>query len=183
MIKINLLSVVKAKKARKADQAKVQFFLGVMSLVAVGLLAGWGWIWLDSKIASLTDEKGKKQRELTELQEKVKEVESLEAQKKNLEDKIKIIEQLKKNQSGPVVLLEELSKTLPSRVWVTSLVESQGKIDLEGKATTNAELVEFVDNMKSSGHFTDIQFLESRAAIESNLTVFTFRLKLTFISS
>ena len=182
MIKINLLSVVKAKKAKKADQAKVQFFLGLTSIILMGALVAGGWVWLENRINSLTEQKEKKDKELSALKETVKVVEGLEAQKKMLEDKIHTIENLKKNQSGPVVLLDELSRALPSRVWVTSLTEQGGKIDLEGKAPTNAELVEFIETMMQSGHFRDIQLLESRAGIESNLNAFSFKLKMSFIS-
>jgi type IV pilus assembly protein PilN len=180
MIKINLLGAPKAKKVKKASQAQTQIILGFIVLLISLLVSLYGWHWLNDKIANLTDEKAKKDKELTSLKEKVKEVENLEGIKKTLEEKIKIIDQLKKNQSGPVHLLDELTKNLPDRVWLLSLSEQNGNVDLDGKAMSNAELVSFVWNLSHAPLFSNVQLIESRSVTEMNVEIFSFKMKFQY---
>ncbi|MBI1824323.1 MAG: PilN domain-containing protein [Nitrospirae bacterium] len=180
MIKINLLGAPTAKKVRKASQAQSQIILGGIILLVSLLVTLYGWHWLNNKIALLNEEKGKKDKELVALKEKVKEVENLESVKKALEEKVKIIDQLKKNQSGPVHLLDELSKSLPDRVWLISFTEQNGSVDLDGKAMSNAELVAFVWNLSHTPLFSNVQLIESRSANEGNTEVFSFKMKFQY---
>ena len=180
MIKINLLGAPRATKVKKASQAQTQLMLGgVILLISLGVTF-YGWHWLDSKITEKKDEKSRKEKELAQLKEKVKEVESLESIKKELEEKVKIIDTLKRNQSGPVHLLDELSKNLPERVWLISLSEQNGQVDLDGKAMSNAELVSFYSNLTHTPLFSNVQLIESRSAMESNTEVFSFKMKFQF---
>ncbi|MHB8483932.1 MAG: PilN domain-containing protein [Nitrospiria bacterium] len=183
MIKINLLGSPKATKTKKADLAKIQLFGGVLAIIFSVLISLYGWYWLNQKIALLTNEKTGKEKELALLKEKVKEIENLEKDKQTLQEKIRIIDQLKKNQSGPVHLLDELSQSLPDRVWVTSFSEQSGNVDLEGKAMSNAELVGFIENLSRSKYFRNIQLIESRSSSDSSMNVFTFKLKFQFFTS
>ncbi|MFQ5543727.1 MAG: PilN domain-containing protein, partial [Nitrospiria bacterium] len=95
---------------------------------------------------------------------------------------IQIIRQLRKNQSIPVYLLDEISKRLPERVWLINLTERSGIVDLSGKATTNSEIVDFINNLKEASLFKDVQILESRQKQEGNVTIYSFRLKWSIFS-
>ena len=183
MIKINLLGSPKAKKTKKADLAKLQIFVGLATIVFSILISLYGWYWLNQKISSLTNQKMGKERELAFLKEKVREVENLEKEKQVLQDKIRIIDQLKKNQSGPVHLLDELSQSLPERVWVTSFSEQSGNVDLEGKSMSNSELVGFIENLSRSKYFKNVQLIESRSITETSVNAFIFKLKFQFSTS
>ena len=102
--------------------------------------------------------------------------------KKILEDKNRIIEQLKKNQGAPVRLLDELSKSMdPLKIWLTTVTEQGPQVEVDGKAITNSDIVEFINNMKNTKFFTDIQLIESRQAIESNVPVYNFKLRCTMV--
>ena len=180
MIKVNLLGAPKAKKVKKASRVQSQLVAGITILVVLLLVAAYGWYWLNGRISTLTEEKTKKEKELALLKDKVKEVENLENLKKTLQEKVKIIDQLKKNQSGPVHLLDELAKDLPDRVWLVSLNEQNGNVDLDGKAMSNSEIVTFVSNLARTPMFSGIQLLESRAGTEANTEVFSFKIKFQY---
>ncbi|MFZ5876283.1 MAG: PilN domain-containing protein [Nitrospirota bacterium] len=142
---------------------------------------GYVWWSMSAKMSALEQQKTQRTQELAALKEKVKEVEGFEANKKSYEEKIAIIEQLRKNQVGPVRLLDELSRNLPDRVWLTSLVEQSGKVDLEGKAVTNAEIVDFINNLKASRSIREILLIESRQVTEDGVPVYNFKLKCTLV--
>jgi type IV pilus assembly protein PilN len=181
MIRINLSTIKKGVKKSKAKvelQSQLIFAIVVIFLVLGG--AVYGWIWLGSKVNRLENEKVQAQRELASLKEKVKEVENYEKDKKNFEDKIATIEQLKKNQKGPVIMLDEISKNIPERVWITKIAESGGRINMEGNAISNTDLVNFVNNLKKIKGFSNVELLESKGAAEANIPIYTFKMQCDF---
>lgn len=179
MIKVNLLGVERPKRARKVSKGAGRAAgLAALALLLVGAM-GFVWWSMSSRVSNLAREKVALNQELTALKAKVKEVENYEKNKKTFEEKIAIIEQLRKNQTGPVRLLDEISRSLPDRVWLTSLSEQGGKVDLEGRAVTNSEIVDFINNLKESRHIGEIQLIESRQVSESGVPVYNFKLKCT----
>ncbi|MFY9270961.1 MAG: PilN domain-containing protein, partial [Candidatus Manganitrophaceae bacterium] len=157
MIKINLLPSQKVKKAKRKVEIQSQLILASILLSVLFLTLGYAWILLNEKVDGLGTEKTKLTAELESLKAKVKQVENYEKDKKAVEEKIRIIQQLRKNQSVPVFLLDQISRSLPERVWLMNLTEQNGVIDLEGKATTNSEIVDFINNLKKSALFKDVQ--------------------------
>jgi type IV pilus assembly protein PilN len=181
MIKVNLLGVERPKRARRAVKGPGGL-AGVVTLALV-LIGGMGFVWwsMVSRVGALEQEKVARNSELSALKVKVKEVENYEKNKKSYEEKIGIIQQLRRNQVGPVRLLDELSRGLPDRVWLISLTEQAGKIDMEGRAVTNAEIVEYINNLKASQYIRDIQLIESRQVNEGGIPVYNFKLKCTLV--
>ena len=181
MIKINLLPSQKAKKGKKKVEIQSQLILASILLSVLFLVLGYIWILLNEKVDNLAADKTKLTTELGALKAKVKEVENYERDKKAVEGKIKIIEQLRKNQSVPVLLLDQISRSLPEKVWLVSVNEQNGVIDLDGKATTNSEIVDFINNLKKSSLFKDVQILESRQNVEGAIVIYTFKLKWSLV--
>lgn len=142
----------------------------------------YGWKALNQRVEQLQIEKRDLVTELATLKTQAKEVENYETDKKKVKEKIQIIRQLRKNQSIPVYLLDEISKRLPERVWLINLTERSGVVDLSGKATTNSEIVDFINNLKEASLFKDVQILESRQKKEGNVTIYSFRLKWSIFS-
>ncbi|MBI3620599.1 MAG: PilN domain-containing protein [Nitrospirae bacterium] len=178
MIKINLLPYQKASKVRRQQAMEVQLLAAGIIFVVFVLGLAFFWWELNQKISELTQTRTAMTAQLDILKKKVQEVQDVEKKKQQVENKIAIIAQLKKNQQGPVHVLDELSRYLPDRVWLVSLVEKEGAFDLDGRATTSFEIVDYVNNLKSSAYITNIQLLESRQASEKGLTIYNF--KLTF---
>jgi type IV pilus assembly protein PilN len=177
MIKVNLLGVDRPKRARRSIKGPSRLVgIGALGLLLFG---GMGFIWwsMSARINALEQQKVQRSQLLAALKLKVKEVENFEANKKNFEEKIKIIEQLRRNQSGPVRLLDELSQNLPGRVWLTSLTEQAGKIELEGRAVTNAEIVDYINSLKGSRFIREILLIESRQVTEGGIPVYNFKLR------
>jgi type IV pilus assembly protein PilN len=182
MIKINLLGGPRRKKASKGFEIQSQFVLGSAFLSILIIVLGYFWILLNERISSLEDQKVKLSQELESLKKQVQEVENYEKDKKVFEEKIRIIQQLRKNQSEPVHLLDEVSKNLPDRVWLQSMTQHSNTVELEGKAITNSEIVDFIDKLKHSAYFRDIQLIESRQTVENSIPIYNFRLKWTMVS-
>lgn len=181
MIKINLLATQKTKKAKKKIAVESQLIW--LACLSVFLIVVWflGWRSLDRKVQVLQTQEARLSEDLASLKMQVKVVENFEANKKIVQDKIAVIQELRKKQSMPVSLLNEISQRLPDRVWLVSLSENSGNIELSGAATTNSEIVDFINNLKAAPAFQNIQILESRQRKEGAITVYSFRLKWTFL--
>ena len=179
MIRINLLPTGKGKRVKKRTELQTQLMLAGISVGFALILCGYFWWQLNHQITVLKNERAKATKERDDLKEKVKEVENFEQNKKVLEEKNRIIAQLKKNQSGPVHLLDELSRNLPDRVWLVAMNEQGGKIDLEGRAISNSDIVDFINNLKRSPFFKDVQIVESRQATDGEKKVSIYNFKLT----
>jgi len=178
MIRINLLSSgPKGRPTRPQYDVRAQVMLGV-GLVVVTLAGCWWYAdALDNEIAARQDEKDVKTKQVTQLKEQVKQVSDFEQRKKLLEDKNRIIDQLEKSRVGPVKVLDHVSQSLdPLKLWLVKVGVTGQKIDLEGRALTNDDVVEFVNNLRRTDYFTDINLQESRAAVESKISVFQFKL-------
>ena len=177
MIRINLLPGPKGRPAKPQYDVRAQAFLGVGVLLIV--LAGCWWYStsLDNEIEARQEEKRDKELQVAQLKEQVKQVQDFEQRKKLLEDKNRIIDQLEKSRVGPVKVLDHVSQSLePLKVWLTRLGVSSDAVELEGKALTNDDVVEFVNNLRRTDYFAAINLLESKAAVENKINVYQFRL-------
>jgi type IV pilus assembly protein PilN len=78
---------------------------------------------------------------------------------------------------GPVKVLDHVSQSLePLKVWLTKLAISSDAVEVEGKALTNDDVVEFVNNLRRTDYFTAINLQESKAAVENKVNLYQFRL-------
>jgi type IV pilus assembly protein PilN len=177
MIRINLLPGPKGRQAKPQYDVRAQALLGVGLLTIT--LAGCWWYsaMLDETIETKQTEKVDKEKQVVQLKEQVKQVSDFEQRKKVLEDKNRIIDQLEKSRIGPVKVLDHVSQSLePLKVWLVRVGLTGQNIDLEGRALTNDDVVEFVNNLRRTDYFTDINLQESRSAVESQVSLYQFKL-------
>jgi type IV pilus assembly protein PilN len=180
MIRINLLSIgPKGRPAKPQYDVRAQALLGVGLLVVTLASCWWYSDLLDDEIAERVSEREDKTKQVALLKEQVKQVADFEQRKKHLEDKNRIIDQLEKSRVGPVKVLDHVSHSLePLKLWLVRVGMNGQDIDLEGRALTNDDVVEFVNNLRRTDYFTNINLHESRAAVESQISVYQFKLGL-----
>ena len=68
-----------------------------------------------------------------------------------------ILATLKSNRSGPVRLLDELSKLIPEKVWVSSFSESAGAISISGAGLTEESVANFMRKLEESPYYMDVE--------------------------
>jgi len=179
MIKINLLPT-KRKPARKVTELQKQLIIAVVVLGGVTTSMGFYFISLNSKIAAKTEEKAAAVAEVARQDKMLREVKNVEDERKKVTDKIGVIEQLKKNQQGPVRLLDEISRAIPVSVDLLTMSESSGNINLTGEAFSNEDVVKFVDNLKASEYFTDINLLETSQKNKEGYEIYEYKLQFRY---
>jgi type IV pilus assembly protein PilN len=179
MIRINLLPGARATgRTRKHDVRQQVVVAGGLLVLAVAICFYYAGM-LDRRMEVLQVSKQEKQKQLALLQEKLKQVQDFEQRKKLLEDKNRIIDQLERSRSGPVRVLDYVSHSLePVKLWLTRLTLKENAIELEGRALTNDDVVEFVNNLRQTDYFTNVRLIESRAAVEVKTNIFQFKLSM-----
>jgi type IV pilus assembly protein PilN len=157
MIRINLLAVERDRgKKKKAvtfgTGQKLTVGCSIILALALGFI-GWRCLVLGRESAKLDADIAAAQQETTRLHAVIQQVQQFEQRKAQLQQRVVLIEQLRNGQTGPVHMLDQVSRALPSMLWLTSLRQSGTDVLLDGKCTTLTGLSEFVANLEASGYF------------------------------
>jgi len=191
MIRINLLGIERkpARKATVFDTA--QQLTVVCSLILVAALAGIGWwYWtLDNESVRLDAEIASRTAEAARLQSLLADVQEFEGQRKQLQQRVQLIEQLRGGQSVPVQLLDHVSKSLPDMMWLTELEQKGAVVTIQGQSTTLIALSDFVGNLANGGllkkpiEIVNSQVDSARAAGPQAVELIKFTVKAELASS
>lgn len=147
MTKINLLPWRESLRKKKQKD-----FINALVLVAlIGILSV---VLAHSYIEQLKIYQNQRnqllQNEITLLDKKIVEIKDIEAKKKQLQTKIKLIEQLQESRHEAVHLLDEISKIMPEGVFLTKLTQSGHELTFEGKSESNAQISAFMRAIEAS---------------------------------
>lgn len=155
MIRINLLTVErKAKKAGSALLVGQKITIGCsIILIVAALFVGWKYWTVQQESARLDTEIAEARQEKARLQSIIKQVQDFEQQKAQLQQRVTLIEELRKNQTGPVHMLDQVSRALPSMLWLTELKQNGNEIVISGRCMALTALSDFVGNLEASGYF------------------------------
>lgn len=186
MIRINLLSVEKPIAATASSGPKFSLNLSEKAgpMAALFVLAGCaGYVALDylnlqRQEAALHQELVAAHAEKARLEPILREVERFEAQKKDLQERVNLIEELRQNQVGPVHLLDQISRSMPDRLWLLDMKQTGADVTLDGKTSTLSSLADFVANLEASGYFAkpvEITNSEEEKAKDADLIKFTVK--------
>lgn len=173
MIRINLLSVKRKKKILPIPSILIP---GIVITAITLIVLGAFTVYLNGRVSDLKADKAVKEEALRQLQAKLKEVANYERDNELFREKNRIIEQLRKNQSVPLRLLDEVSELLPRGVWLTSLTDKGGTINIQGFAFTNPDIVRYVQNLKGSKYIREVSLLESRQTKVEDISVYRFQM-------
>jgi type IV pilus assembly protein PilN len=189
MIRINLLSVEKPIAATASSGPKFSLNLSEKAgpIAALFVLAGCsGYIALDylnlqRQDAALHQELVAARAEKARLQPILREVERFETQKRDLQQRVNLIEELRQNQSGPVHLLDQISRSMPDRLWLLDVKQTNADVLLDGKTSTLSSLADFVANLEASGYFAKpVEITNSEEEKSNDTDLIKFTVKATF---
>ncbi len=165
MIRVNLLPVkqIRAEVTRRRDLVIAGTTLGVAALLLVGL-----YFYQSYRVTNLNRELATLRQEIQALNLKVKEVGELQAKIKEYNSKYGIIEELRKKKTGPVRVMESLASAAPPTLWLTELKETNGGLSLNGRATDNQAVAEFLRKLGSVPYFRNVELVETIQADEKS---------------
>jgi len=159
MIRVNLLAGERStvKKKSVAFNLAGQKMTIAASLILVVTAAGIGWrYWsLTNQSKRLDEEIAAAQQETARLHSVILQVQQYEQRRAQLQQRVALIEELRRGQTGPVHMLDQVSRALPPMLWLTSLRQlgPDGSVLIEGRATTQTTVSDFVNNLEATGYF------------------------------
>jgi len=189
MIKINLLSPEKkdistvhetASFVDESRDSRLSMVAVVGSLVLTAAVIAFFYFSQQADLSNKRKTYRISKARKTELEGVLKEIARLEKTRDELARKVKIIEDLKSTQQRAVKMMDQLSSSLPEWVWLTNLNFNNNSLTLRGRALSNSLIADFINNLKATNFFHNIQFRDSRVSRRAGLEVLDFRLTCSF---
>ena len=141
MIKINLLP---REERRRKVQVKVPQAAVVLLTI---LIVGGMWLyWRSVKrdVQRIQVEIVATRNEIAQNQQIVRLVEQYTRDKKQLEDRLTLIQRLVNAQSTPVSLLDGISQALPDDVWLAGVSKLTGRLVVQGYASSHFSVADLM---------------------------------------
>lgn len=175
MIRINLLPT---KAARKKESVIQQLVIGTIVLGAY--LIGVYFVHIQKKreIEEVRVENNRLQEQINELATVIAQVEDYKKKKQDRNSKIDVIRKLNEGRSGPVKMMEELTYTLPDKLWIESWKEKSKRVEITGTALSGAVIADFLDNLRNSKYFTEVELLQTTNIDKNSIKMQQFRITL-----
>jgi type IV pilus assembly protein PilN len=194
MIRINLLAVERERTKKRGGgggggggsliPAAHRVTVGAsLILLATILGVGW-WFWyLHTKSTRVDDDIKKAEIEIQQLKSVLAQVQKFEARKQQLQQRVSIIEELRKGQQAPVHVLDEISKSLPDRLWLAEVTQAGADFTIHGWTSSMSAVSDFVANLESTRWFKrPVEILDSQMQADAKTgDLVKFSLKATFV--
>jgi len=206
MIRINLHPV---RQIKKVQAGKRQLFIFALIIVGEVALMALLYTWRDGIIAEKQQEVAKTETRIKALKEEVGDFDKLKSQRDRLIAQRNIINKLQKGRTGPVWMMRELSNILtrgkgpdvepelyaeainrnpnsainngwnPNRLWIESMLEKDGALEIMGKAKDYDDVAEFNKRLHHSKHFTDDMIIRNDQMMDASLGIKVVKFHLT----
>src|SRR5438874_7000249 len=147
MPRINLLPWREGE--RKERKLAFLVALGVAALAA-GVASFAAYLLYGSMIESQEHRNQQLHAEIKTLDKQIEEINNLEVAKQKFIARMKIIEQLQRSRPEIVHVFDEIVRTLPEGVYLTSVKQNAVKLKFEGVAQSSTRVSSFMRNIDSS---------------------------------
>ena len=158
MIRINLLALSETEHAigRRQQLSLIALGLSVVLLIMIVpyVLQGRKLSRLDGRIEAV-------QEEISRLNAQATEVRNLDRMKRDLEAKLRIVQDLNEKRVGPARVLADLSAATPGNLWLVDFNEDGGKATLTGMALDNETIARFMRQLQASPYFVGVDLVET----------------------
>lgn len=147
MPRINLLPW----RAVERKQRQQQFALwSVFAVAAAGIVTLLAYLTMDGWIDSQRERNALLKSEIEKLDQQITEILGLEAQKNRLIARMEIIEKLQRSRPEVVHLFDQLVRTLPDGVYLTSVKQTEKRLELKGVAQSSTRVSALMRNIDAS---------------------------------
>lgn len=173
MPRINLLPW----RAAERKQRQKQF--GVWTALAFGAAAvvtGLVYLSVAGAISSQGEKNALLAREIEKLDAQITEILGLEAQRARMKARMEVIEKLQRSRPEVVHLFDQLARTLPDGVYLTSVKQTDKRLEIKGVAQSSTRVSALMRNIDASEWMEnpDLEVVETKrgSALGSDFTMF-----------
>ena len=165
MIRVNLLegtaehrvSVQKTKVAARRGQ---QLFMLASALLIFAIAIGVDHLWTNNARADAQTELDREQEEAKKLEGDIQRKNELEAELKQVEERIKVIKQLRAEQKGPVAMMSAINERMPAGqadFRLEAITQKGAHLQIIGTSLNQQVIADFSRQLEfSNGLFTSL---------------------------
>lgn len=178
MAKINLLPW----RLERRKQRQKEFFTMLGATAFAAILVAFGVVkYFDSLIDNQNQRNAYLTSEIAQLDIRIKEIEELDRKKEALLSRKSVIEQLQASRSQMVHLFDELVRTIPDGVRLSSIKQNGDTLTLEGLTQSNARVSSYMRELEGSGWMNSplLSIIELKG--EEKAMPYTFTLQVNLI--
>jgi len=181
MIQINLLPV---RAKRRKEFIRKQLSIAGLSIILAAVVMGVLYYRLLTQYAVTKKHLQQTNRRIKQLEPVIKKIEVYKKQKDEISKKIAVIIDLDRHRPVPVLILSDLNRLRPQKLWFSSLKRSGQQLTITGIAIDNETIVEFLNNLKQSAILknADLTLLRSQEIEKVPLKGFTISCRLAMDS-
>jgi type IV pilus assembly protein PilN len=147
MPRINLLPWREAE--RKDRKMAFAVWMGIAVGAALATM-GAAYVMFGSMIQAQVRRNDQLRAEIKTLDKQIEEINNLETAKQKFIARMHIIEQLQRSRPEIVHVFDEIVRTLPEGVYLTSVKQNAAKLKFEGVAQSSTRVSSFMRNIDSS---------------------------------
>ena len=186
MIRINLLVVERQKARARGALIPAAYrvtLAATVILLGTAALIGW-WFWsLRTQSMQLDEQLATAEAETRQVRSVLEQVRKFESQKALLQQRVTLIEQLRTGQYAPVHVLDEISKSLPDRLWLSELNQTGQEFAIAGMTDSLSAVSDFVANLESTRWFKKpVEIVDSQVQTDAKAgDLIRFQVKAQFV--
>jgi type IV pilus assembly protein PilN len=147
MPRINLVPWREAERKQRRQEFGVA---AVGALILAGAIAFAVNLQMESAISHQNERNQFLKDEISQLDKQIAEILDLEQQKQRLLARMQVIEQLERSRAEIVHLFDQLVRTLPDGIYLSSVKQADRKIQLKGVAQSSTRVSNYMRNIDSS---------------------------------
>lgn len=163
MAKINLLPW----RDERRQEKKKEFFTVLGGFCILGALCGY--LWVGSVQGSIDQQNSRNkmlEREIAALQQQVSEIQDLKKRRAALLERMKVIQDLQGTRPVIVRYFDGFVRAVPDGVYLTRLVRTNDRFNIEGVAESHSRISAFMRNLDESDWFADPSVSTISAALD-----------------
>jgi len=144
MTRINLLPWRESLRKEKQRQFAS---IAIGAIVLMGMIILYIHLHIGSQIKAQNARNDYLKKEIASVEEKIKEIKTLESEKKNLLSRMNVIQQLQTKRPEIVHIFYEIMRNVPSGIYLTAINQKDSSLVIEGVAQSNARVSAFMRNL------------------------------------
>src|SRR5262245_14942350 len=134
MPRINLVPWREAERKRKRQEFGVGAVAALVFAGLIALLVNWQ---MKSAIENQNERNEYLKEQIADLDKQIAEINALDQQKQRLVARMQVIEQLERSRPEIVHVFDQLVRTTPDGIYLTSVKQNDRKIQLQGLAQSS----------------------------------------------
>ena len=181
MIQINLLPI---RAERRKEFVRKQISIAALTLLFAVTVMGLLLYRVQTQHNKTESALQRTNKQIKQLEPIIKKIEEYKKKKAEISKKIAVIIDLDRYRPAPVVVLSDLNRLRPEKLWFTGLKETSQNLTINGVAVDNETIVYFLNNLKQSAPLknANLVLLRSQKIEKLELKEFTISCPLDLTS-